>query len=72
MPYLAALAPKGWDVTLVDDAVEEVDYTSPTDVVAITVRTVTSFRAYEIAEKFRERGVTVVMGGPTPRSTPPR
>jgi len=64
MPYLAALAPRGWDVSLVDDAIEEPNYNAAVDVVAITVRTVTSFRAYEIAAKFRERKITVLMGGP--------
>jgi radical SAM superfamily enzyme YgiQ (UPF0313 family) len=64
MPYLAALAPPDWEVTLVDDAVEEIPYDAPVDVVAITVRMVTSLRAYEVADRFRARGVTVIMGGP--------
>ena len=64
MPYLAALAPPGWDITLLDDAIEEVDYNAAVDVVAITVRMVTSLRAYEIADRFRARGVKVLMGGP--------
>ena len=64
LPYLAALAPKEWDVTLLDDATEEVDYDAPVDVVAITIRTVTSLRAYEIADRFRSRGVRVLLGGP--------
>jgi radical SAM superfamily enzyme YgiQ (UPF0313 family) len=64
MPYLAALAPPGWDVTLADDAIEEVDYHAPVDIVAITARTVTSLRAYEIADKFRDNKVPVLMGGP--------
>ncbi len=64
MPYLAALAPPGWDITLTDDAIEEPDYTAPVDVVAITARMVTSLRAYEIADRFRARGVPVLMGGP--------
>jgi len=64
MPYLAALAPRGWDVTLADDAIAEVDYAAPVDVVAITVRTVTSLRAYEIADRFRDKKVPVLMGGP--------
>jgi radical SAM superfamily enzyme YgiQ (UPF0313 family) len=41
-----------------------VDFDAPVDVVAITARMVTSLRAYELADKFRERGVTVLMGGP--------
>lgn len=64
MPYLAALAPRGWEVSLCDDAVEEIDFNAPVDVVAITIRTVTSLRGYEIADKFRRRGVAVVIGGP--------
>ena len=64
MPYLAALAPPEWDVSLVDDAIEEVDYDARVDVVAITARMVTSLRAYEIADRFRERNVAVLMGGP--------
>ena len=64
IPYLAALAPKEWNITLVDDATEEIDYNGDYDVVAITIRTVTSLRGYEIAEKFRRRGIPVLMGGP--------
>ena len=64
LPYLAALVPEGWDVTLLDDATEEVDYSADVDVVAITIRTVTSLRGYEIAKKFRERNTPVLMGGP--------
>jgi radical SAM superfamily enzyme YgiQ (UPF0313 family) len=64
LPYLGALAPKGWEVTLVDDATQEVDYDADVDVVAITIRTVTSLRGYEIAARFRDRNIPVVMGGP--------
>jgi radical SAM superfamily enzyme YgiQ (UPF0313 family) len=64
LPYLAALAPKEWHVTLLDDATEEVDYDAPVDAVAITIRTVTSLRGYEIADRFRYRGIPVLMGGP--------
>jgi radical SAM superfamily enzyme YgiQ (UPF0313 family) len=64
LPHLAALAPKEWQVTLVDDATQEVDYTADVDAVAITARTVTSLRAYEIAARFRERNIPVLMGGP--------
>ena len=63
-PYLAALAPSHWDVTFTDDAIEEPNYAAPVDVVVLTVRTVTSFRAYEIAARFRERNIPVLMGGP--------
>jgi radical SAM superfamily enzyme YgiQ (UPF0313 family) len=64
LPYLAALAPREWDVTLVDDATEAVDYDAAVDVVAVSIRTITSLRGYEIARRFRDRGVPVLMGGP--------
>ena len=56
MPYLAALTPPDWEVTLCDDAIEEPYYDRPFDVVAMTVRTVTSLRVYEIADRFRKKG----------------
>jgi radical SAM superfamily enzyme YgiQ (UPF0313 family) len=64
LPYLAALVPPDWDVLLHDDAIEEPDYEARVDAVGLTVRTVTSFRAYQIADTFRKRGVPVIMGGP--------
>jgi radical SAM superfamily enzyme YgiQ (UPF0313 family) len=64
LPHLAALAPTEWDVMLVDDATQEVDFDADVDVVAITIRTVTSLRGYEIAARFRDRNIPVVMGGP--------
>lgn len=64
LPHLAALAPQEWKVALVDDATQDVDYDADVDVVAITSRTVTSLRGYEIAARFRDRNIPVVMGGP--------
>lgn len=64
LPYLAALTPKDWEVTLVDEQLNDVDFNAPVDVVAISTWTMNSIRAYEIADEFRKRGVTVLMGGP--------
>jgi radical SAM superfamily enzyme YgiQ (UPF0313 family) len=64
LPYLAALAPKEWDVTLLDDATEPIDFDANVDAVAITIRTVTSLRGYDIARRFRNRNIPVLMGGP--------
>ena len=49
---------------MVDQQVSEVDFESRVDLVAITVWTANSLPAYEIADKFRARGVRVIMGGP--------
>jgi radical SAM superfamily enzyme YgiQ (UPF0313 family) len=64
LPYLAALTPPGWDVTLVDEQIQDIDFDSRPDLVAITSWTVHSFRGYDIARQFRDRGIPVIMGGP--------
>lgn len=64
LPYLAALTPNDWEITLVDELLEDIDFDTPTDLVAITTWTLTSLRAYDIANEFRKRGKKVVMGGP--------
>jgi radical SAM superfamily enzyme YgiQ (UPF0313 family) len=64
LPYLAALVPAGWEITLIDEQLNKIDFDSPVDVVAITTWTMNSIRAYEVADRFRQRGVSVLMGGP--------
>lgn len=63
LPYLAALTPGGWKCTLIDEQLMDIDFDAPADLVAITTWTINSFRAYEIADRFRKRGVPVIMGG---------
>ena len=61
MGILAARAP-GWDVEFYDEKAEAVPIVD-TDLVALSVETFTARRAYAIADAYRARGVTVVMGG---------
>jgi len=68
MPYLgllkvAALTPPDWDVSIIDEKVEGVDFDQHADLVGITAMTPAVNRGYRIADEFRERGKTVVMGG---------
>ncbi len=60
---LAALTPKGVEVAITDENVDKIDFDEDVDLVGITAMTMHAKRAYEIARRFRERGVTVVMGG---------
>jgi len=60
---VAALTPPEIDVSLTDEKVTVIDFQKETDLVGITVLTVTAQRAYEIADTFRARGVKVVLGG---------
>ena len=64
MPYLAARVPAGWDVIHVDEEGEEIDWNIGADVVGITFHTPSAFHAYEIAARFRSRGICVALGGP--------
>jgi len=62
-PYLAALLPSDVNVTIRDEQVRPVDYDIDADLVAITFIISNAPHAYEVADRFRERGVPVVMGG---------
>ena len=64
LPYLAALTPAGWEIELLDEQIQDVDFNAPADVVALTTWTINSLRAYDVARRFRERGIPVIMGGP--------
>ncbi len=64
LPYLAGLTPPEWQVTLIDEQLQDIDFDRPMDVVAITTWTLHSKRAYDIAAAYRSRGVKVIMGGP--------
>ena len=64
LPYLAALTPPDWDVTLIDEQLQDFSFDSNPDLVTITTWTVHSLRAYDIAAEFRNRGIPVIMGGP--------
>lgn len=60
---LAAVTPRQWQIGLVDENIEKIDFDADADLVAITAMTPQAPRAYRIADAFRERGVPVVMGG---------
>ena len=67
---LKALTPAAMAVEFFDDRLELIDYETQTDLVAITVETYTARRAYQIAAKFRARGIPVILGGPHPTLLP--
>jgi radical SAM superfamily enzyme YgiQ (UPF0313 family) len=63
---LAALIPKElrFAVELFDEGIADVPLDLKADLVGMTVITGTAKRAYELADGFRRRGITVVLGGP--------
>ena len=61
---LIALTPKHHEIQVVDERYgDKVDFNKHYDLVAITCLTMYANRAYEIADAFRKKGVTVVIGG---------
>jgi radical SAM superfamily enzyme YgiQ (UPF0313 family) len=63
---VAALTPARHQVTITDENVEAVDFDEPVDLVGIGTMLVSQApRAFAIADEFRRRGVTVVLGGLT-------
>ena len=63
LAMIARYTPEQYEVEIVDDAVEDLDFNAPADLVGITCMTPLAPRAYELATHFRKRGVPVVIGG---------
>jgi radical SAM superfamily enzyme YgiQ (UPF0313 family) len=63
---LAALIPGDLPhvVELIDEGIADVPLDLEADLVGMTVITGTASRAYELADRYRARGITVVLGGP--------
>jgi radical SAM superfamily enzyme YgiQ (UPF0313 family) len=70
LPVIAAYTPQHWEVLLVDEAVQDVDFDQSCDLVGLSVMTCYAPRAYEIATEFRKRGKKVVLGGVHPTYCP--
>jgi len=64
LAVLAAHTPEGWHVRIADEETGAVPYDDSVGVVGITALSNTIDRAYAIADRFRARGVPVVLGGP--------
>lgn len=67
---LKSLTPPDVTTAFYDERIEDIPFDEPTDLVAMTVETYTARRSYEIANRFRRRGVPVVMGGYHPTFLP--
>jgi len=60
---LRKLTPEGHQVTMLNENLEELDFSFKADLVGITVTLDVMPRACQIAEEFRKRGIPVVAGG---------
>jgi radical SAM superfamily enzyme YgiQ (UPF0313 family) len=60
---IAALTPQNFEIRIIDENVEEINFDEETSLVGITGNTYHLSRATEIAKEFSKRGVTVICGG---------
>jgi radical SAM superfamily enzyme YgiQ (UPF0313 family) len=70
LPHMAAITPAKYDVKIVNENYENIDFEEDVDLVGITCYTMTAPRVYEIADEFRKRGKKVVLGGYHPTAMP--
>jgi radical SAM superfamily enzyme YgiQ (UPF0313 family) len=66
----AAETPAGVRLEIVDEQIDEIPWNRRFDLVGITCMTAAAPRAYQIADRFRARGVPVVLGGMHPTFMP--
>ncbi|MBW1972004.1 MAG: B12-binding domain-containing radical SAM protein [Deltaproteobacteria bacterium] len=64
LTMVAALFPPNWEVSIVNEAIEKVNFDQDLDLVGISALTCNVKRGYEIADKFRKEKIPVIMGGP--------
>jgi radical SAM superfamily enzyme YgiQ (UPF0313 family) len=60
---LAGLTPEEYEMEIIDESIDTIDFDKDVDLVAITCMTPLAPRAYDISTRFRERGIPVVLGG---------
>lgn len=60
---VAAATPDTVDVQIVDEYITPIDYDMDTDLVCLSAKTSCSTYAYRVAERFRDRGIPVILGG---------
>jgi len=66
LALLGGMTPPTIDISITDELIQPINFAMETDLIGITVNTNSAVRAYEIADRFRSRGVPVVLGGSHP------
>jgi len=64
LPTLAALTPENYDIRIFDEEIEDIPMNQKPDIVGITTLAATSERAFELGDRYRALGATVIFGGP--------
>ncbi len=61
---VAALAPDDWHVEICEEYVESINFDTDADFIGVTGKVIQGQRMNEVADAFRRRGKTVLIGGP--------
>ena len=61
---IASLFPKNYNIKIVDEFVEKIDFNEEVDLVGVYSLTCAAKRAYEISKEFRKRNIPTIIGGP--------
>ncbi|MGD0231258.1 MAG: radical SAM protein [Syntrophorhabdales bacterium] len=67
---IASLTPEDIAVTVADEEIGEIDFSHDFDLVGISCMTATANRSYQLADKYRQKGAHVVLGGIHPTILP--
>jgi len=70
LKQVAAATPPDWEIVLADELHEAIPFEGAFDAVGITAMTHQAVRAYQIADRFRSRGIPVILGGMHPTVLP--
>ena len=70
LDLLAGLTPPGHDVSIIEEEVEDIPLDADCQVVGLSCMTSNAPRAYWLAQEFKKRGKTVVLGGIHPTLLP--
>lgn len=63
MPLLAAMTPDEFDVKIILETIDDIDFDMEVDIVGIGSMGHAVIRSIDIAKEFKKRGKTVFMGG---------
>ena len=63
MLVVAALTPDTFEIELLDENIEPIDFEKGYDLIGITAMTQQAKRAFEISDAFRKKGATTIIGG---------
>ena len=70
LQQIATITPNNHSIQIIDEAFQPIDFNEEVDIVGITCCTPSAPRAYQIADEYQKRGVTVVLGGYHPSALP--